>query len=132
MNQTAFAIEFPHHTFDSAPAASKPTLQKLKEAVGMVPKEQVMVMIIAVMVSTAVMAISVNQISAFVEKHPTVKMLALAFLLLIGFTLIIEGLHFHIPKGYVYFAMGFSVFVEMINLRVAKKHKSLVPFSGTK
>jgi len=54
----------------------------------------------------------------FVERHPTVKMLALSFLLLIGFTLIVEGFHLHIPKGYIYFAMGFSVLVEMLNLRL--------------
>ncbi|NJN55331.1 MAG: TerC family protein, partial [Anaerolineae bacterium] len=54
------------------------------------------------------------------EHHPTVKMLALSFLLLIGFTLIVEGLHQHIPKGYIYFAMGFSVLVEMLNLRMRK------------
>jgi predicted tellurium resistance membrane protein TerC len=86
-------------------------------AIGMVPKEQVMVMILAVLVSTVVMAVSVNAVSAFVERHPTVKMLALAFLLLIGMTLVIEAFHGHIPKGYVYFAMGFSVFVEVLNLR---------------
>jgi predicted tellurium resistance membrane protein TerC len=61
----------------------------------------------------------------FVEKHPTIKILALSFLLLIGFTLIVEGLHQHIPKGYVYFAMGFSVFVEMINMRVRDSMSSL-------
>jgi predicted tellurium resistance membrane protein TerC len=55
-----------------------------------------------------------------VEGHPTIKMLALSFLLLIGFTLIVESLHQHIPKGYIYFAMGFSVFVEMLNLRLRK------------
>jgi predicted tellurium resistance membrane protein TerC len=55
-----------------------------------------------------------------VERHPTIKILALSFLLLIGFTLIVEGLHQHIPKGYVYFAMGFSVFVEMLNLRLRR------------
>jgi predicted tellurium resistance membrane protein TerC len=59
-------------------------------------------------------------IGAFVERHPTIKMLALSFLLLIGMTLIVEGFHIHIPKGYVYFAMGFSVFVEMLNLRLRK------------
>jgi predicted tellurium resistance membrane protein TerC len=106
------------------------SLDSIITAVGMVPKEQVMVMIIAVMVATAVMAISVNQISAFVEKHPTVKMLALAFLLLIGFTLIVEGLHFHIPKGYVYFAMGFSVFVEILNLRASKAKAKPVVLRG--
>jgi len=62
-------------------------------------------------------------VSDFVNKHPTVKMLALSFLLMIGTALIGEGLHFHIPKGYIYFAMGFSVFVELLNLKAKKKHK---------
>lgn len=106
------------------------SLDSIITAIGMVPKEQVMVMILAVLVSTAVMAISVNQVSAFVEKHPTVKMLALSFLLMIGFTLIIEGLHFHIPKGYVYFAMGFSVLVEILNLRASKAKTKPVVLRG--
>ncbi|MDH4208692.1 MAG: TerC family protein, partial [Anaerolineae bacterium] len=59
-------------------------------------------------------------LAAFVDRHPTVKMLALSFLLLIGFTLVVEALHRHIPKGYIYFAMAFSVFVEMLNLRVRR------------
>jgi predicted tellurium resistance membrane protein TerC len=58
-----------------------------------------------------------------VEKHPTVKMLALSFLLLIGMSLVAEGLHFHIPKGYIYFAMGFAVLVEVLNLRLRQKPK---------
>jgi len=58
-----------------------------------------------------------------VDRHPTVKMLALSFLLMIGFTLIVEGLHQHIPKGYIYFAMGFSVFVEALNLRIRAKQR---------
>jgi predicted tellurium resistance membrane protein TerC len=106
------------------------SLDSIITAIGMVPKEQIMVMVIAVLVSTAVMAVSVNQVSAFVEKHPTVKMLALSFLLLIGFTLIVEGLHFHIPKGYVYFAMGFSVFVEILNLRASKAKAKPVTLRG--
>ena len=60
-------------------------------------------------------------VSGFVHKHPTIKMLALSFLLLIGMTLIVEGFDIHIPKGYIYFAMGFSVFVEFLNLRLRKK-----------
>ncbi len=78
-------------------------------------------MILAVVIAVGVMLVSAGPISAFVEKHPTVKMLALSFLLLIGVSLIGEGLDQHIPKGYIYFAMGFSIFVEMINLRVRKK-----------
>jgi len=70
--------------------------------------------------SIRVMIFSSRQLSAFVEHHPTIKMLALAFLLLIGFTLIVEGLHQHIPKGYIYFAMAFSLFVEFLNLRLRK------------
>ena len=102
------------------------SLDSIITAIGMIPKEQVAVMIIAVLIATAIMAVSVNSVSAFVEKHPTVKMLALSFLLLIGTTLIVEGVHFHIPKGYVYFAMGFSMFVEVLNLRSRRKAKEPV------
>ncbi len=75
-------------------------------------------MIAAVVLAVAIMMFSAEPISRFVNGHPTVKMLALSFLLLIGLSLIGDGLGMHIPKGYIYFAMGFSVFVEMINLRV--------------
>jgi predicted tellurium resistance membrane protein TerC len=95
------------------------SLDSVITAVGMA--EHVGVMIIAVVVAVGVMLVSAGPISAFVEKHPTVKMLALSFLLLIGMSLIGEGLDHHIPKGYIYFAMGFSIFVEMINLRVRGK-----------
>jgi predicted tellurium resistance membrane protein TerC len=95
------------------------SLDSVITAVGMA--EHVSIMIIAVVVAVGVMLISARPISEFVERHPTVKMLALAFLLLIGVSLIGEGLDQHIPKGYIYFAMGFSVFVEGINLRVRKK-----------
>jgi predicted tellurium resistance membrane protein TerC len=66
------------------------------------------------------MIISARAIAEFVERHPTVKMLALSFLLLIGTALVADGLEFHIPRGYIYFAMGFSVLVEMLNLRLRK------------
>jgi predicted tellurium resistance membrane protein TerC len=75
-------------------------------------------MITAVVIAVGIMLVSAGSVSAFVERHPTVKMLALSFLLLIGFSLVVESLHVHIPKGYIYFAMGFSVFVEMLNLRL--------------
>lgn len=88
-------------------------------AVGLTP--HVPVMVAANVIALVVMLLSVHSLGAFVERHPTVKVLALSFLLMIGLVLITEGLSFHIPKGYVYFAMGFSVFVEMINIRVAKK-----------
>ena len=90
-------------------------------AVGMA--KDLAVMVLAVVVSVGVMLLSAGAISDFVDRHPTVKMLALSFLLLIGVSLIGEGLDQHIEKGYIYFAMGFSIFVEMINLRVRAKSK---------
>lgn len=90
-------------------------------AVGMT--EHLPVMIAAVVISIIVMIVSANSIAGFVEQHPTVKVLALSFLILIGFTLVAEGFHVHIPKGYIYFAMAFSVGVEIINLQIRKKEK---------
>jgi predicted tellurium resistance membrane protein TerC len=90
-------------------------------AVGMA--DDIPVMILAVILSVICMMIFAGSVSNFVSKHPTVKMLALSFLLLIGVTLIADGLAFHIPKGYVYFAMGFSLLVEMLNLRMSSKAK---------
>ena len=95
------------------------SLDSVITAVGMA--EDVAIMITAVIVAVGVMLLSAGPISDFVEQHPTVKMLALSFLLLIGFSLMAEGFEHHIPKGYIYFAMGFSIFVEMINLRVRAK-----------
>jgi predicted tellurium resistance membrane protein TerC len=95
------------------------SLDSVITAVGMV--DHIEIMIFAVIVAAAVMIFAAGPISEFVEHHPTIKMLALSFLLLIGFTLIVEGLHQHIPKGYIYFAMGFSIFVEMLNLRLRGK-----------
>jgi len=97
------------------------SLDSVITAVGMV--DELWVMITAVLISVGIMMASAEAISAFVHKHPTVKMLALSFLLLIGMSLILEGFNHHIPKGYIYFAMGFSVFVEMINLRLRKSKK---------
>jgi predicted tellurium resistance membrane protein TerC len=94
------------------------SLDSVITAVGMV--DELWVMIAAVIISVAIMVLSAEPISAFVHRHPTVKMLALSFLLLIGLSLLLEGFDHHIPKGYIYFAMGFSVFVEMINLRIRK------------
>ena len=96
------------------------SLDSVITAVGMV--DELAIMIIAVIVAAGVMIFTSGPLGEFVEKHPTITILALSFLLLIGFTLIVEGLHQHSPKGYVYFAMGFSVFVEMLNLRVRDNH----------
>jgi predicted tellurium resistance membrane protein TerC len=97
------------------------SLDSVITAVGMA--DDLAVMVLAVVIAVGVMLLSAGAISDFVERHPTVKMLALSFLLLIGVSLIGEGLDQHIPKGYIYFAMGFSIFVEMINLRVRAKAK---------
>jgi predicted tellurium resistance membrane protein TerC len=95
------------------------SLDSVITAVGMV--DHIEIMVAAVIIAAVVMVFSATPLGNFVERHPTVKMLALSFLLLIGFTLIVEGLHQHIPKGYIYFAMGFSVLVEMLNLRIRGK-----------
>jgi len=85
--------------------------------------DHVPVMVIAIVLAVAFMMIFAKPIGQFVEDHPTVKMLALSFLLLVGMALVADGLEFHIPKGYIYFAMSFSVFVEMLNLRLRKKKR---------
>jgi len=97
------------------------SLDSVITAVGMV--DNLGVMIAAVVIAIAAMMFFAESIGNFVERHPTIKMLALSFLLLIGFTLVAEGLHQKIPKGYIYFAMAFSVLVEMLNIRLRKKTK---------
>jgi len=94
------------------------SLDSVITAVGMA--DDIAIMVTAVVLSVGVMMFSAASISGFVNRHPTVKVLALSFLLLIGVSLVGDGLGMHIPKGYIYFAMGFSVFVEMINLRLRK------------
>ena len=95
------------------------SLDSVITAVGMA--KDLTVMALAVIISVGVMMVSSGAISDFVSKHPSVKMLALSFLILIGTALMAEGLHFHIPKGYIYFAMAFSLGVEMLNLRIRSK-----------
>ncbi len=92
------------------------SLDSVITAVGLA--EDFAVMAIAIVLAVVVMMVAANSVSQFVNDHPTVKMLALSFLLLLGMTLVAEGFGQHIPKGYIYFAMGFSVFVEALNLRV--------------
>jgi predicted tellurium resistance membrane protein TerC len=101
------------------------SLDSVITAVGMA--EHLGVMVTAVVLAVLVMLMAAESISAFVEKHPTVKILALSFLILIGFSLVADGLGQHIGKGYIYFAMGFSVFVEMINIRIRDKRKAVDP-----
>src|SRR4026209_2203941 len=101
------------------------SLDSVITAVGMV--DQIPIMIAAVVIAVVIMLFAAGAISNFVNQHPTVKMLALAFLILIGVNLLAEGLHQHIPKGYTYFAMAFSVFVELLNLRLRKVSTSTHP-----
>jgi predicted tellurium resistance membrane protein TerC len=95
------------------------SLDSVITAVGMA--DDLEIMVAAVIVAVGIMLFAAEPISAFVNRHPTVKILALAFLLLIGVSLVADGFGMHVPKGYIYFAMGFSVFVEAINLRIRKK-----------
>jgi predicted tellurium resistance membrane protein TerC len=97
-------------------------------AVGM--SNQIGIMIAAVMIAVGFMMLFAGPISNFVHRHPTIKMLALSFLILIGVTLIAEGFHQHIPRGYIYFAMAFSVFVEMLNLKIRTPKKAPVDLRG--
>jgi len=112
------------------------SLDSVITAVGMV--NQIPIMIAAVIIAVIFMMAASRSISAFIHRHPTIKMLALSFLLLIGVTLIVEALHQHIPRGYIYFAMAFSVFVEMLNLRAGRVekpvelHERYVPERGAK
>jgi predicted tellurium resistance membrane protein TerC len=100
------------------------SLDSVITAVGMA--DDIRIMVAAVVISVVIMLLAAGPVSRFVERHPTVKMLALSFLLLIGMALIADGAGFHIPKGYIYFAMGFSVFVEMLNLRLRQKTSPVV------
>ena len=96
------------------------SLDSVITAVGMA--NDISIMVTAVVISVGIMMFSAKGIGDFVMRHPTVKVLALSFLLMIGLTLIADGVGFHIPKGYVYFAIGFSIFVEVINLRIRPVH----------
>ena len=92
------------------------SLDSVITAIGMA--DEIAIMVAAVMIAVAFMMVFARAVSDFVHRHPTVKMLALSFLLMIGLSLVAEGFDQHIPKGYIYFAMAFSIFVEMLNLRV--------------
>ena len=101
------------------------SLDSVITAVGMA--EHLWVMVTAVVIAVGVMMVFAGTVSDFVERHPTVKILALSFLLLIGVSLVADGFEQHIPKGYIYFAMGFSVFVEMVNLRIRVRRGEYEP-----
>jgi predicted tellurium resistance membrane protein TerC len=105
------------------------SLDSVLTAVGLA--EHLWVMIVAIVVAVAIMLVSSGYIAAYVNKHPTLKMLALSFLLLIGTSLVAEGLDVHIPRGYLYFAMAFSVFVEFLNMRLRARHAKPVELRPT-
>ena len=98
------------------------SLDSVITAVGMV--DDIRIMVAAVSIAVGIMLIAASPVANFVERHPTVKMLALGFLLLIGMSLVADGAGFHIPKGYIYFAMGFSVFIEFLNLKVQQRRRN--------
>jgi predicted tellurium resistance membrane protein TerC len=87
--------------------------------------DDIAIMVVAVVVTVLVMLVAARPIGEFVERHPTIKMLALSFLILIGVALVAEGLEFKIPKGYIYFAMAFSVMVELLNIRIRKRGEAV-------
>jgi predicted tellurium resistance membrane protein TerC len=100
------------------------SLDSVITAVGLV--DQISLMAIAIILAVIVMLMAAKAIGDFVDEHPTIKILALSFLILVGVTLMVEGFDVHVPKGYIYFAMAFSVAVEMLNIRMRKKHTTPV------
>lgn len=94
------------------------SLDSVITAVGMV--NQISIMMIAIIIAVVVMMLAVEKVNSVINSHPSIKILALSFLLMVGFVLIADGLGMHVPKGYIYFAMAFSVFIEMINIRMRK------------
>lgn len=100
------------------------SLDSVITAIGLA--EHIGVMVAAIVIAVGFMMFLAESVSAFIEKHPTVKMLALSFLLLVGMALLGDGLDLHIPRGYIYFAMGFSIFVEMLNLKVRGRKQSVI------
>ena len=105
------------------------SLDSVLTAVGLA--EQLWIMIVAIVAAVGIMLVSSGVIAAYVNKHPTLKVLALSFLLLIGMSLVAEGLDVHVPRGYLYFAMAFSVFVELLNIRVRARHAKPVELRPT-
>ncbi len=95
------------------------SLDSILTAVGLT--EQVLIMVIAVIIALLIMMAFAGRISSFIREHPALEVLALSFLILIGFMLVLEGLHFHVPKGYIYFAVIFSLLVELVNMRMRRK-----------
>ena len=97
------------------------SLDSILTAVGLV--DEVLIIVIAIVISLAVMLIFAKKISDFINNHPAMKLLAISFLMMIGLVLVVDGLHVHVPKGYIYFAMAFSLIIELLNMKIRKKSK---------
>ena len=97
------------------------SLDSILTAVGLV--DELLIIIMAIVISLGVMLIFAKKISDFINNHPAMKLLAISFLMMIGLVLVIEGLHVHVPKGYIYFAMAFSLGIEILNMKIRKKSK---------
>lgn len=106
------------------------SLDSVITAIGMVPRDRIWIMVIAIVLSMIVMLVFAGRVSAFIERHPTLKILALSFLILIGVLLVAEGIGTHFNKGYIYFAMAFSLVVEMLNLKIRAPAASKQPPAG--
>lgn len=110
------------------------SLDSILTAVGLV--ENVLIIVIAIVVSLVVMLVFAKRISDFIHKHPAMKLLAISFLMMIGLVLVLEGLHIHVPKGYIYFSMAFSLGIEFLNMKIRKKSKPVEikgpPMPGSK
>lgn len=100
------------------------SLDSIITAIGLV--DQVLVIVIAIVISLVIMLLFAKRISNFINKHPAMKILAISFLIMIGTVLVIEGLHVHVPKGYIYVSMAFALGIEVINMRINRKNKSIV------
>lgn len=100
------------------------SLDSILTAVGLV--DSVLIIVIAILISLAVMLIFAEKISNFINNHPAMKLLAISFLMMIGLVLVIEGLHVHVPKGYIYFAMAFALGIEILNMKIRRKSKPVV------
>ena len=100
------------------------SLDSILTAVGLV--EDVLIIVIAIVISLGVMLIFARRISTFINEHPTMKILAISFLMMIGLVLVVEGMHVHVPKGYIYFSMAFALTVEILNMKMRKKSKKKV------
>lgn len=99
------------------------SLDSILTAVGLV--ENMIIIVIAIVISLVVMLVFAGKISDFIHKHPAMKLLAISFLMMIGLVLVVEGLHIHVPKGYIYFAMAFSLAIELLNMKIRKKSQSV-------